>query len=188
MIYKWRCKMNKYIYIMTLLFFVFPSLSFADNEINYTPSVTIRGVFTGFVFMNNVSIEDRDESVRYDLVEVNDPLYPLSKYPYGIVQFREPRGFRISDFCLQPMDGKITTYLCSLRGVNLVDTYFSLIPTNTGAVLIKNISTGDCLSSDSEGKGFPTLDKCLLMPSDEIYKQLWFLAPAFSASRMSPLL
>ncbi|EAO8184154.1 hypothetical protein AHV57_26290 [Salmonella enterica] len=182
--------MNKYICIMTLLLFVFPSLSFADNEINYTPPVTIRGMFTGFVFINNVSIEKRDESVRYDLVEVSDPSFPLSQYPYGIIQFREPRGFRASDFCAQPMDGKITTYLCSLRGENLVGTYFSLIPTNTGAVLIKNIATGDCLSSDSGDIGFPELEKCMLdqTQSGEIYKQLWFLAPAFSSSNMSPLL
>ncbi|EJM5006320.1 hypothetical protein R4O66_004362 [Salmonella enterica] len=181
--------MKKYIIFIISSFFIFPSLSFADNDINYTPSVTVRGVFTGFVMRNNV-FQDRDESVRYDLVEVNDPAFPLSQYPYGIVQFREPRGFKASDFCAQPIDDKITTGFCSLRGMNLVRTYFSLIPTNTGAVLIKNIATGDCLSSDDGGKGFPILDKCILMPSqsDEIYKQLWFLAPAFSASRMSPLL
>ncbi len=182
--------MKKYIILMILSFFTFPSLSFTDNDINYIPSVTVRGVFTGFVMRNNVSIEERDESVRYDLVEISDPSFPLSQYPYGIVQFREPRGFKTSDFCAQPIDNKITTGFCSLRGVNLVRTYFSLIPTNTGAVLIKNIATGDCLSSDREGEGFPVLKKCIQVPlqSDEIYKQLWFLAPVFSASRMSPLL
>ncbi|EAA5438691.1 hypothetical protein QAA19_003458 [Salmonella enterica] len=182
--------MKKYIIFIISFFFIFPSLSFADNDINYTPSVTVRGVFTGFVMRNNVSIGEKDESVHYDLVEVSDPSFPLSQYPYGIVQFREPRGFRASDFCVQPMDGKITTYLCSLRGANLVGTYFSLIPTNTGAVLIKNISTGNCLTSDGGGIEFPVLEKCMLMSSqsDKIYKQLWFLAPAFSASMMSPLL
>ncbi|AXC67824.1 hypothetical protein DOE63_21380 [Salmonella enterica subsp. diarizonae serovar 59:z10:-] len=49
--------------------------------------------------------------------------------------------------------------------MNLVRTYFSLIPTNTGAVLIKNIATGNCLSSDGGGKGFPVMDKCILIPS-----------------------
>lgn len=182
--------MKIYVFFIGLFFFIFPSLSFAANAINYTPSVTVRGMFTGFVFINNVSIEERDESLRYDLVEVSDPSFPLSQYPYGIVQFREPRGFKASDFCAQPMDGKITTYLCSLRGENLVGTYFSLIPTNTGAVLIKNIATGDCLSSDSGGSRFPVLEKCMLdqSQSGEIYKQLWFLAPAFSPSSMSPLL
>ncbi|EJK6210057.1 hypothetical protein MX582_002664 [Salmonella enterica] len=181
--------MKKYIIFVILSFFISPSLSFADNDMNYIPSVTIRGVFTGFVMRNNV-FQDRDESVHYDLVEVSDPAFPLSQYPYGIVQFREPGGFKVGDFCAQPIDDKITTDFCSLRGVNLVRTYFSLIPTNTGAVLIKNIATGGCLSSDIEGKGFPVLKKCILPPlqSDEIYKQLWFLAPAFSASRMSPLL
>lgn len=182
--------MKKYIFFIGLSFFILPSLSFADNEINYTPSVTVRGVFTGFIFRNNVFIDIRDESVRYDLVEVSDPAFPLSRYPYGIVQFREPRGFRASDFCAQPMEGKITTFFCSLRGVNLVGTYFSLIPTNTGAVLIKNIATGECLSSDSEETGFPILEKCKMAPSqsNEVYKQLWFLGPTFSASGMSPLL
>ncbi|HCL5312893.1 TPA: hypothetical protein N2G38_005304 [Salmonella enterica] len=182
--------MNKYIFCIILSFIIYPGLSFAENEKNYTPSVTVRGLFTGFVFMNNVSIEDRDASVRYDLVEVNDPSYPLSQYPYGIVQFREPRGFRVGDFCAQPMDGKVTTYLCSQRGENFVGTYFSLIPTNTGAVLIKNIATGKCMSADSVDIGFPSLEKCMLSPSQsgEIYRQLWFLAPAFSPSSMSPLL
>lgn len=181
--------MKKYINFIILFFFILPSLSFASNEINYIPSVTVRGVFTGFVMRNNV-FQNRDESVRYDLVEVSDPAFPSSQYPYGITQFREPRGFKAGDFCAQPIDNKITTDFCSLRGVNLVRTYFSLIPTNTGAVLIKNIATGDCLSSDSGGVGFPVLEKCMLMSSqsDEIYKQLWFLAPAFSASMMSPLL
>lgn len=181
--------MKKHIAFVALSFFIFSSLSFADNDINYTPSVTVRGVFTGFLMKNNI-FPGKDESARYDLVEVSDPAFPLSQYPNGIVQFREPRGFRASDFCAQPMDGKITTYLCSLRGENLVGTYFSLIPTNTGAVLIKNIATGDCLSSDGGGIGFPFLETCILTPSqaDEIYKQLWFLAPAFSPSSMSPLL
>lgn len=183
--------MKKYIvFLMGLFFFIFPSLSFADNNINFTPSVTIRGLFTGFVFKNNILPQESDESVRYDLVEVNDPAFPLSQYPNGIVQFREPRGFRTVDFCAQPMDQEVTTYLCSLRGVNLIGTYFSFIPTNTGAVLIENISTGKCLSSASEGAGFPVLEECILNPSqqDEIYKQLWFLAPAFSTSGISPLL
>ncbi|ENP2200616.1 hypothetical protein ACDA27_004583 [Salmonella enterica] len=182
--------MKKYIIFIISFFFISPSLSFADNDINYTPSVTIRGVFSGFVIKNNVSIEERDESVHFDLVEVSDPFFPLSQYPHGIVQFREPRGFRAIDFCMQPIDGKITTYFCSLSDENLVETYFSLIPTNTGAVLIKNISTGNCLSSDGGGIGFPVQEKCMLMSSqsDKIYKQLWFLAPAFSASMMSPLL
>ncbi|EKC2495792.1 hypothetical protein VQZ12_004685 [Salmonella enterica] len=181
--------MKKYIIYIISFFFVFPSLSFADNNINYTPAVTVRSVFTGFVMKNNI-FQGKDESVRYDLIEVSDPAFPLSKYPYGIVQFREPRGFKASDFCAQPIEGKITTEPCSLRGKNLVRTYFSLIPTNTGAVLIKNIATGECLFSDSSGLGFPLLKKCVLAPSqsDEIYKQLWFLAPAFSASRMSPVL
>ncbi|EKK3319940.1 hypothetical protein PMI54_005321 [Salmonella enterica] len=178
--------MKKYLFFISLCFLVSPSLSFADNEVNYIPSVTVRGVFTGFVFRNNVSVEERDESVRYDLVEVSDPDFPLSQYPYGIVQFREPRGFKANDFCAQPMDRKITTYLCSLRGVNLVGTYFSLIPTNTGAVLIKSIATGECLSADNGGTGFPVMKKCVLSQSDKLYKQLWFLAPSFSASGMSP--
>ncbi|EAA7929720.1 hypothetical protein F2D81_25875 [Salmonella enterica] len=181
--------MKKYIVFVVLSFFIFPSLSFADNDINYTPSVTVRGVFTGFLMKNNI-FPGMDESARYDLVEVSDPAFPLSQYPNGIVQFREPRGFRASDFCAQPIDDKITTDFCSLRGMNLVRTYFSLIPTNTGAVLIKNISTGDCLAADAGGKDFPLLKRCILAPSqsDEIYKQLWFLAPAFSAARMSPVL
>ncbi|ECL4818228.1 hypothetical protein FTP56_21120 [Salmonella enterica] len=181
--------MKKYIIFMISSFFIFPSISFADNSMNFTPSVTIRGVFTGFIMKNNI-FQDRDESIRYDLVEVSDPAFPLSHYPYGIVQFREPRGFRASDFCARPIDDEITTDFCSLRGVNFIRTYFSLIPTNTGAVLIKNIVTGDCLAADSGGKGFPRLKKCILPPlqSEDIYKQLWFLAPAFSASGMSPLL
>lgn len=180
--------MKKHIIFIISSFFILPSLSFADNDINYIPSVTVRGVFTGFVMRNNI-FQDKDESVSYDLVEVSDPAFPLSQYPYGIVQFREPKGFKIGDFCVQPIDDKITTDLCSLRGVNLVRTYFSLIPTNTGAVLIKNVATGDCLTADTGGKDFPLLKKCMLMSSqsDEIYKQLWFLAPAFSASSMSPL-
>ncbi|ECV2982733.1 hypothetical protein F2368_15045 [Salmonella enterica] len=178
--------MKKYIIFIISSFFILPSLSFADNDINYIPSVTVRGVFTGFVMRNNI-FQDRDESIRYDLVEVSDPAFPLSQYPYGTVQFREPRGFKAGDFCAQPIDDKITTGFCSLGGVNLVRTYFSLIPTNTGAVLIKNIATGKCLSSDSGEKDFPVLEKCILVPSDNIYKQLWFLAPAFSAARMSPL-
>ncbi|EBR9314719.1 hypothetical protein NAK90_005714 [Salmonella enterica] len=183
--------MKRYIiFFMSLFFLIFSSLSFADSEVNFTPSVTVRGVFTSFIFRNNILPQERDESVRYDLLEVRDPAFPLSRYPYGIVQLREPRGFRANDFCAQPDGHKITTYLCSLRGVNLVETYFSLIPTNTGAILIKNIATGKCLSSDVGGVGFPVLEKCILTPSpsDNIYRQLWFLAPVFAASGMSPLL
>ena len=132
--------MKKYFVFIISSFLMLPSLSFADNGMNYTPSVTIRGMFTGFVMRNNV-FQDRDESVRYDLVEVNDPAFPLSQYPYGIVQFREPRGFKADDFCAQPVDNKITTDVCSQSWMNLVRTYFSLIPTNTGAVLIKNLVT-----------------------------------------------
>ncbi|EOE6289338.1 hypothetical protein ACOJMV_003571 [Salmonella enterica] len=177
-------------YVIYMIFFCFPSLTFAYNEVNYTPSVTLRSVFTGFVMKNNI-FHNRDESIRYDLVEVNDHAYHSSQYPYGIVQLREPRGFRSGDFCAQPVNGKISTYLCSLRGINLVGTYFTIIPTTTGAVLIKNISTGFCLSSPEDGGiGFPILEKCILMSSqsDEIYRQLWFLAPIYSASGMSPRL
>ncbi|EAS5353204.1 hypothetical protein JJJ40_004611 [Salmonella enterica] len=182
--------MKNYIFFLVgLFFFIPPSLSFADNGVDFIPTVTVRGVFTGFVFRNNILSPDSDDSVHYDLVEVSDPAFPLSQYPYGIVQFREPEGFRASDFCAQPEDNKITTYFCSFRGVNLTGTYFSLIPTNTGAVLIKNIITGKCLSSGSEGTGFPDLEKCILNPSqsEEPDRQLWFLAPAVTASEMSPL-
>ncbi|EDW1489082.1 hypothetical protein PH97_004742 [Salmonella enterica subsp. enterica] len=183
--------MNKYIFYIILSFIIYPRLSFAENEKNYTPSVTVRGVFTGFVFKNNLPA-GKEESVRYDLVEVNDPDFPLSQYPYGIVQFRE-RGGRGGDLCaLSGKDkDKIIMFFCSPGGdKSYVETYFSLIPTNTGAVLIKNIATGKCMSADSVDIGFPNLEKCMLSPSQsgEIYRQLWFLAPPFSASGMSPLL
>ncbi|ECE0793340.1 hypothetical protein ACQSFC_17655 [Salmonella enterica] len=182
--------MNKYIFYVILSFFIFPSLSFAENEISYTPSVTVRGVFTGFVFENNLPIGGRGESLRYDLVEVSDPDFPLSQYPYGIVQFRK-KGGRGGDICAQSEKGKIIVFFCSSGGdKSFSETYFSLIPTNTGAVLIKNIVTGKCLSADSGDIGFPELEQCMLdqPQSGEIYKQLWFLAPAFSSSSMSPLL
>ncbi|AXC67825.1 hypothetical protein DOE63_21385 [Salmonella enterica subsp. diarizonae serovar 59:z10:-] len=59
--------------------------------------------------MRNNVFQDKGESVHYDLVEVNDPAFPLSQYPYGIVQFREPEEGKASDFCAQPIDEKITT-------------------------------------------------------------------------------
>lgn len=173
----------------------FTSLSFADvnknfdDNKNYIPTITMRGMFTGTVFRNFVASLDKDISVHYDLIEVSDPRFPLSQYPNGIVQFREPRGFRASDFCAIVGEEKVITSSCSIQGINVVNSYFSFIPTNTGAVLIKHIATGKCLFSEyGGGIVAPALEDCILPPnqSDEIYKQLWFLAPAFSASSMSP--
>ncbi|MBE8614503.1 hypothetical protein CYG68_19240 [Morganella morganii] len=161
-----------------------------DDNQNFIPTITIRGLFTGFIFRNFAVSKEKDIAIHYDLVEVSDPRFPLSQYPNGIVQFREPRGFRTDDFCARVEGEQIITSLCSLGGVNREGSYFSLIPTNTGAVLIKNIMTGKCLFSEYGGIGIgvPSLEECVLplMQSDEIYRQLWFLAPAFGASGISP--
>ncbi|EGO7252729.1 hypothetical protein MYX88_004395 [Salmonella enterica] len=177
--------MIKYLKIQVnfLLLFIlcYGGQSFATD---FSPEVTLR-TMTGFVFLNALpGAVGEDDETHFILTGVPDTSASAKEIPGGIVQLREPPGRRVFPACVAVLsNGQVS------RSTNCNEgqiTYFTLIPASNGAVQIKSLHAGVCMTG-TDGEGVPSTGDCIETGQTVRPEQLWFIGPSFGAAHMSPL-
>lgn len=135
--------LKKMILLLNTLFLI--STSYAQQAIDATtypdvelipaPVVSIRNMFTSAPVNNDHYGERSEKNLHWSLLDVSDPQFFSERDGGSLVQFH---AFD-TDKCWT--GGGVTD--CSDTG----KTIFSLIPTDTGAVLIRHAALGFCLAS-----------------------------------------
>ncbi|HCM1955416.1 TPA: hypothetical protein N3A08_004560 [Salmonella enterica subsp. salamae serovar 9,46:z4,z24:z39:z42] len=177
--------MRKYLKIpMQILFCLSFFYGYPAFATDFSPGVTLRSM-TGFVFLNALGgIAGEDEDAHFILTGVSDSSIPTAEAPGGIVQLREPPGKRAFPACVS-----VTRTGQVFRATNCNEgesTYFTLLPASNGAVQIKSLHAGVCLTG-SQGEGVPSLGYCTETGLTVSPDHLWFIGPPFGAAHMSPL-
>ncbi|HFW5421927.1 TPA: toxin [Salmonella enterica subsp. enterica serovar Wandsworth] len=135
---------------------------------------TFRNIQSGFMLYNALDQKGR-ETTGWAVEEVDTPLEAQLTEQSGWIIIRNPG----TEQCLGTPDGRVLMKMkCTAAGNK---TIFSFIPSTTGAVQIKSVPYGTCVSdSKDSGLSFP-LKKCIADPSKpyEIVPQmnLWMLNP-----------
>ncbi|WDB52787.1 toxin [Escherichia albertii] len=155
---------------------------FVGNNIPADPEprpmlVNIRNVLTGGIIRNPVGRDFNVNNWVISEVKTND--LDLISAPGGHIQIKNPDG----NECLAIFKGQLAVAkVCSENNRNAL---FTLITSDTGAVQIQSIVSGQCLGSDFK------LTKCvndLGRPFDMVPTGLlWMLNPPLSPAIMSPL-
>ncbi|EBP3056818.1 TPA: toxin [Salmonella enterica subsp. enterica serovar Reading] len=135
---------------------------------------TFRNIQSGFMLYNALDQKGR-ETTGWAVEEVDTPLEAQLTDQSGWIIIRNPG----TDQCLGSPDGRVLMKMkCTVAGNK---TMFSFIPSTTGAVQIKSVPYGTCVSdSKDNGLTFP-LGKCIADPGKpyEVVPQmnLWMLNP-----------
>ncbi|EAA8634481.1 toxin [Salmonella enterica subsp. enterica] len=135
---------------------------------------TLRNIQSGFMLYNGLDQQGR-ETTGWEVVEVDTPLEAQVTDQSGWIMFRNPG----TDQCLGTPDGRVLMKIkCNSSGNKAI---FSLIPSTTGAVQIKSVAYGQCITdSKNSGLSFP-LGKCIADAGKpyEVVPQmnLWMLNP-----------
>ncbi|HAI6731091.1 TPA: cytolethal distending toxin type I subunit CdtC [Escherichia coli] len=144
--------------------------------------VNIRNVLTGGIIRNPVGSDFNVNNWVISEVKTND--LDLISAPGGHVQIKNPDG----NECLAILNGQLAVAKqCSESDRNAL---FTFITSDTGAVQIKSIGSGQCLGNGESITDF-RLKKCvddLGRPFDTVPPGLlWMLNPPLSPAIMSPL-
>ncbi|HHW7483091.1 TPA: toxin [Escherichia coli] len=155
---------------------------FAGNNVPADPEprpvlVNIRNVLTGSIIRNPVGSDFNVNNWVISEVKTND--LDLISAPGGHIQIKNPDG----NECLAIFKGQLAVAkICTENNRNAL---FTFITSDTGAVQIQSILSGQCLGSDYK------LTKCvndLGHPFDLVPPELlWMLNPPLSPAIMSPL-
>ena len=144
--------------------------------------VNIRNVLTGGIIRNYVGVDFNVNN--WVISEVKTSELDLISAPGGHVQIKNPDGSE----CLAIFNGQVAVALkCTESNRN---TLFTFITSESGAVQIKSIGSGQCLGN-GEGITDFRLKKCvddLGRPFDLVPPGLlWMLNPPLSPAKISPL-
>lgn len=154
-----------------------------SNEQSPSTLINIRNVQTGGIIIN-LQGEDFNRN-NWALREVHVPGLDLVHNPSGFVQFLNPDG----NECLSVSGQHISvTDNCS---PNNKSSLFTMIPSTSGAVQIKSISSNLCITNGIGIIDFrlgPCVDN-LATPSKVIDTgRLWMINPPIAPAKLSPAL
>lgn len=136
------------------------------------PVITLRNMFTSVPVNNDHYGERSDKNVHWSLLDVNDPTILSQRDGGSLVQFQ---AFDTNK-CWT--GGGVTD--CSDFG----RTVFTIIPTDTGAVLIRHIAAGFCVAS-FDIRQYKLLD-CGKTTQGRTFDlpYLWAIVPPFGESKL----
>lgn len=98
---------------------------------------TVRNMGTGGIIPNPFGLIDLDN--MWSIHEVKTSDLDLIKNPSGFIQFKSPNN---TEGCLGSRNEKLITGNCTTLGK---DSFFTLIPSTTGAVQIKSVPSQKCI-------------------------------------------
>lgn len=149
--------------------------SFPDVEPIDPPKITLRSVNTGEPLRNNQYHFIDPRNAQWELDDINTPEFGKFRDGGSFVQFKVPETS--TPLCLNHSLGVSS---CS----QLQTTVFSLIPTNSGAVAIKEVEKGFCLMSfNYRDYSFRDCGKTLRNQLLD-FPSLWFISAPFGRPKL----
>ncbi|MEG0197156.1 MAG: hypothetical protein RR676_08145 [Acinetobacter sp.] len=142
---------------------------------------TVRNIGTGGIIPNPFGLIDLDN--MWSIHEVKTSDVDLIKNPSGFIQFQSPNN---TEGCLGSSNEKLITGNCSTLGK---DSFFTLIPSTTGAVQIKSVVSQKCIVRGQSivdfhmGSCVEDLQRTyLIVPTGN----LWVIGPPVAPAKISP--
>ncbi|OOF68273.1 cytolethal distending toxin subunit A [Rodentibacter caecimuris] len=148
--------------------------TYPDVELSPPPRITLRSLFTGEPVKNDHYDSHNYLSTHWELIDYPGKEYEKMRDGGSLVQFKVVGATKCFAFL-----GQGTTECRSTD-----HTVFSLIPTNTGAFLIKDVVVGFCVTSHNFGD--LKLEPCGASVSGQTFSlpYQWGLLPPFGPSKI----